>query len=131
VLQGDANTYFFHQFANGRRRKKTIAYLDANEGEIRGQKEINDHIVDYYKKLFGPNDPCLMDLGDNFWPVELTLEESDKASLVLPFSMEEIKGVIMEMKENSAPGPNGFSVSFFKNSWDVIKWDVLKMFQDF
>jgi hypothetical protein len=45
--------------------------------------------------------------------------------------MEEIKGVIMEMKENPAPGPNGLCVSFFKKCWDIIKEDVLKMFQDF
>lgn len=37
----------------------------------------------------------------------------------------------MSMKENSTPGPNGFSVSFFKKFWDIIKWDMLKMFQDF
>lgn len=45
--------------------------------------------------------------------------------------MEEIKEVVMSMKENSTPGPNGFSVSFFKKFWDIIKWDMLKMFQDF
>jgi hypothetical protein len=72
-----------------------------------------------------------MELGDDFWPQELILDETDKTNLICPFSMEEIKGVIMEMKENSAPGPNGFSVSFFKNSWEVIKGDVLKMFEDF
>jgi hypothetical protein len=39
-LQGDANTHFFHYYMNGRRRKKTIAFLDSEQGEIRGQKEI-------------------------------------------------------------------------------------------
>jgi hypothetical protein len=35
--KGDANTHFFHQYANGRRRKNTIAVLDFDFGEIRGQ----------------------------------------------------------------------------------------------
>lgn len=26
ILKGDANTQFFHQFANGRRRKNTISF---------------------------------------------------------------------------------------------------------
>jgi hypothetical protein len=38
VLHGDANTHFFHQFINGRRRKNSIAYLDLEGGEIRGRE---------------------------------------------------------------------------------------------
>lgn len=68
VMQGDANTHFFHQYVNGRRRKHTIAFLESDSGEIRGQKEITKHIVDYYKSLFGHNDHCSMHLGENFWP---------------------------------------------------------------
>jgi hypothetical protein len=28
IREGDSNTDFFHQFANGRRRKKTIVFLE-------------------------------------------------------------------------------------------------------
>jgi len=52
ILEGDANTHFFHQFANGRRRKSSITSLDSDQGEIRGHKEITDHIVQYYKNPF-------------------------------------------------------------------------------
>lgn len=48
VLQGDANTHFFHQYANGRRRKNTIALLESDSGEIRGQQNLTKHIVDFY-----------------------------------------------------------------------------------
>lgn len=99
---------------NGRRRKKTIAFLDSDEGGIRGQKEIMNHIFGYYKQLFGPNNPCSMQLGEGFWPESLKISENDKDSLICPFSMEEIKEVVMNLKENSDPGPNGFSVSFFQ-----------------
>jgi hypothetical protein len=116
---------------NGRRRKKTIAFLDSDEGEVTSHKEITNHIVNYYKQLFGHNDPCSMHLGDDFWPKDLKLEGIDKEKLICPFPREEIKEVIMGMKEYSAPGPNGFSVSFFKKFWEIIKWDMLKMFQDF
>jgi hypothetical protein len=37
----------------------------------------------------------------------------------------------MEMKTNSAPGPNGFGVSFFKTFWEVIKDNILAIFKDF
>ena len=130
VLQGDGNTHFFQQFMNGRRRKKQISFLDSDNGEIRGQKNITNHIVEYYKQLFGHNSPCSMFLGENFWPSDLNLEETDKAQLIRPFSLDEIKEVVMILKENSALGPNGFSVSFFKKFWELVKGDMLKMFQD-
>lgn len=72
-----------------------------------------------------------MQLGVDFWPEDTKVDEEDKNNLIQPFSMEEIKGVVMNMKENSAPGPNGFSVSFFKKFWDIIKGDMASMFQDF
>lgn len=78
VLKGDDNTRFFHQFANGRRRKNTIAFLESEHGEIRGQKDITDHIVSYYKTLFGVSERCLMTLKPNFWPQELILSDIDK-----------------------------------------------------
>lgn len=130
VLHGDANTNFFHQYAS-RRRKNTISYLESNNGEIRGLKEITQHIVNFYKCLFGHNEPCAMKLNHNFWPEELTLSEGDSTNLIEPFCQKEIKEVIMGMKENSAPGPNGYGVVFFKKFWQVIKGDLEIMFQDF
>jgi hypothetical protein len=37
----------------------------------------------------------------------------------------------METKENSAPGPNGYGVVFFKKFWDQIKDEMKLMFSDF
>lgn len=130
-LQGDANTRFFHQFMNGRRRKSKIAVLDSEDGEIRGQKNITDHIVGFYKQLFGHNSPCSLKLGENFWPQNLKVSEKECNELIKAFALEEIRGVIMDMKENLAPGPNGFGVVFFKKFWECIKGEMGAMFEDF
>ena len=98
ILDGGANTQFFHQFVNGRTRKKTITFLESENGEIRGQSAISSHTVDFYKGLFGHNEPCNMKLKPNFWPTDLLLSEEDKLDLVKPFSMEKIKEVVMGMK---------------------------------
>jgi len=42
-----------------------------------------------------------------------------KRDLVKEFGYEEVKQVIMNLKENSAPGPNGFGPGFFKKSWEL------------
>lgn len=127
VLQGDANTHLFHQFMNGR-RKKTITILGSALGEIRGQKDITEHIVSYYEDLFGHNEHYAMKLGENFWLDGYKISEGDRARLAATFSLEEVKKATMEMEQNSAPGPNGYSVSFFENYWEVIKGDLMNMF---
>jgi hypothetical protein len=49
---GDANTSFFHMCANGRRRKTRICSLDTENGTLSDQKDISQHIVEFYKKFF-------------------------------------------------------------------------------
>lgn len=55
----------------------------------------------------------------------------DKLELIKEFSLEEIKNVVMEMKVNSALGPNCFGVIFFQKYWDMIKTEIWNMFRDF
>jgi hypothetical protein len=86
--------------------------------------------VDYYKGLFGHNEPCSILLRSDFWPVDLQVSKEDKLELVKPFSIEEINEVVMGMKENSAPCPNGDGVVFFKKFWEFLKGDLMAMFTD-
>lgn len=72
-----------------------------------------------------------MALKRNFWPTKLTLNELEQEELIKPFGLNEVKEVVMDLKTNSAPGPNGFSSIFFKKFWDTIKGDMMDMFQDF
>lgn len=36
TVDGDLSIGFFHQFANGRRRKNAIVTLDSDQGEVKG-----------------------------------------------------------------------------------------------
>jgi hypothetical protein len=53
ILEGDANTRYFHSVANGRHRKKLIHSLTQYEGTIEGHEELNLYITNYYKGVFG------------------------------------------------------------------------------
>jgi hypothetical protein len=39
--------------------------------------------------------------------------------------------VIQEMPNRKAPGPDGFTVEFFKSCWEVVKHDVYRVVEDF
>jgi hypothetical protein len=56
ILEGDANTRYFHSVANGRHRKKLIHSLIQDEGTIEGHKNLKSYITNYYKGLFSSPD---------------------------------------------------------------------------
>lgn len=40
-------------------------------------------------------------------------------------SLEELEGVVFNMKRGKEPGPDGFPIEFFQEFWDIIKFDLL------
>jgi hypothetical protein len=39
-----------------------------------------------------------------------------------PSSLEEVENAMKEMKTETAPGPDGFPVIFFKKIWGILIW---------
>jgi hypothetical protein len=70
-------------------------------------------------------------LGGGAWQQtgRLTLEENE--GLTRPFTEEEVRKCVFDMKENTAPDPNGFSVTFYKKCWATIKTELMGMVNEF
>jgi len=60
-----------------------------------------------------------------------TLDAAEASSLELPFEELEVLEVVKCMNRDKAPGPDGFSLAFFQDCWDVIKTDLMRVFWDF
>jgi hypothetical protein len=131
VLQEGANTKFFHEIANCRRRKCSIFSLEAEEGEISDPVELKKHIEEYYKMLFGSDERGWMRLHEDLWRDYVSLSREEADNLVKPFSEAEIKDALEEMNPNLAPGPDGLSVAFYKSFWDKVKGPLMEMFENF
>jgi hypothetical protein len=52
LLEGDANTRFFHLVANGKHRKQHIYRLEDDNGVDVSSDRLKCHITNYYKNLF-------------------------------------------------------------------------------
>jgi hypothetical protein len=59
----------------------------------------------------------------------LTWEEA--GSLEVPFLEVEVKEIIDASHNNKSPGPNGFNFEFFSECWEVVKMDLMQLFQEF
>jgi mannosylglycoprotein endo-beta-mannosidase len=117
VLEGDSNTTFFHLVANGRRRKKSIISLQHEGVSITDLKKIQEMIYGFYKNLFGSQPERKVCLAEEAWARQHRLTPGDNEELLKPFTLEEVKETVFEMKEEVAPGPDGFGVSFYKKHW--------------
>ena len=52
-------------------------------------------------------------------------------SLELTFSIEEVCAILRDLNGDKAPSPYGFTVMFWQSSWEMVKDDVMRMFNEF
>ncbi|PKU82243.1 integrator complex subunit 11 [Dendrobium catenatum] len=48
------------------------------------------------------------------------------SALTAPVTMDEIKDIVFSGKPNSAPGPDGFTLEFYRATWNVIHPQLCK-----
>lgn len=63
--------------------------------------------------------------------VRQPLSQDQICSLCVPVTDSEIKNTLFLLAKGKAPGPNGFSVEFYKSSWDIVGPSVLQSVHDF
>jgi hypothetical protein len=56
--------------------------------------------------------------------------EEQNNNLNKPIAEEEIDQVLQEMPNGKVPGPDGFTVEFFKACWEIVKNDIYRLVED-
>jgi hypothetical protein len=83
---------------------------------------------EYYKGLFGAPPQNHFTLLEGRIDDIPQLSSDEKNLLSADFTEMEVKEVVMQMKKNKAPGPDGFPAEFYQVFWDTIKDDMMAMF---
>jgi hypothetical protein len=131
LLCGDQNTSYFHRICNRRKRNNTVLLLKDGDVNIEGAGNLLTHATDFYKSLFGPTPGNLIDIDENMWEEHEKLSREYNEELCKPFSLEEIKNALFEMRVNRAPGPNNIPIEFYQHCWDIVKFDIVNLFSAF
>jgi hypothetical protein len=108
--------------------KKGFFQLEQDEGTIVGQQNLKIFITEYYKKLFGAPEASFFNMSEEVTHDIPQLSEEENIILTAPFTKEEVFEAISKMEHNKAPGPDGFPAEFYQKFWEVIKFDMMKMF---
>lgn len=59
------------------------------------------------------------------------LEAQEVVWLEEPFFEEEVFSAVSRFNGDKAPRPDGFSMAFWKFSWDFVKDEVMSLFREF
>ena len=94
LLEGDANTKYFHLLANGRHRKIRIFQLEDGDTIIDGDAQLKQHIINYYKNLFGPPDNSNMKLDEHLVQDIPQVSELENEYLTDVFTESEVRAAI-------------------------------------
>ena len=92
---------------------------------------LKDYITEYYKRLFGPHIHNSFSMDETLRHDIPQVSEDENEGLTAPFSEEEVKLATFDMEHNKAPGPDGFPVEFYQFFWEVVKLDLLNLFDEF
>lgn len=128
--EGDRNTNFFHTYVKIRRKNNLISSLNINDVVTTDEQAIESHLVNHFTNLFNQyvsmQDTCLIKRV-----MPKMVNESTNAMLAATPSVEEISHVVMHLKPDFSPGPDGYGASFFQKYWSIIKNDVVMAVNQF
>jgi hypothetical protein len=100
--------------ANSNRRNNSIDSLNVNGSSTYNPKEIKEHIVQFYSRLF--SDSCRWRPIPEILPLQ-SIDMEESRWLERKFEEEEVFEVVKHMKGDKAPRPDGFSMDFIKACW--------------
>eukprot|EP00253_Pinus_taeda_P001849 PITA_01849 len=123
---GDKNTSFFHNSLKLRHARNQVDKILVEGKEISDKEGIKEAAYRHFQSLLSA-DPQSPDNMDFLRPIEKKISDWQNRELDQDVSEEEIKLAAFGMQQDKAPGRDGFTVAFYRNHWDTIKKDYIRM----
>jgi hypothetical protein len=70
-------------------------------------------------------------LAPDLWPEERRVTDEENLGLELTFTLEDLEEILLSMKPDSTPAPDGFPILFFKRFWGILKGLIIHILNDF
>jgi hypothetical protein len=130
---GDKKISFFHKQIRACLSRNHIAEITSTDGIVhKGITQLKEATTSHFQQLYKEEGVESEEENSNLLShVPRRVNEEDNASLLNPFSEDEIGNVIWMMEPDKAPGPGGFSIHFYRICWDIIKADLFRMIKNF
>lgn len=91
---------------------------------VENTEAVTDAFVDYYSDLLGTSQQQSLHVKEEVVHMRKVLSEEQQRGLIALFSNDDIKKAIWAIDGNKAPGYEGYTSQFYKDSWEVVGDDV-------
>ena len=99
-----------------------------NDQIITGQDNIKKLAFQHFNQLYSDNgeaDP--LSQADLLSEIQPSITEEENKEVEKLISENEIIEAIWTLHLDKSPGPDGFTINFYRAAWDIIKDDLKKM----
>jgi hypothetical protein len=104
---------------------------DQDKIKRESHQEIENTLVNHFQGIAQePNQDRFEAIQRIIQHIPKLVTEEKNVVLSRSISKEEIDQMVQEMPNGNAPGPNGFTVEFFKAYWEVVKHDIYRVVED-
>lgn len=115
LKEGERNTKFFHRTTIQRRIHNNIPFIQKQDGaRIEQHEEIEEELLNHFKHVHQESNanrrPAIERITQN---VPKLLTEEHNELLLRPILTQEVDTAMSQLKEGKAPGPDGFTTTFF------------------
>ncbi|GJT03163.1 putative RNA-directed DNA polymerase, eukaryota, reverse transcriptase zinc-binding domain protein [Tanacetum coccineum] len=125
----DSNTAYFHKVVKSHASRNRIDSVTTASGTCVDGDLVPLVFIDHYMAFLGQQgDTHPFNLNDLFCN---KLPDDVANHMIRTVSSQEIRDAIFSMDNDKSPCPDGYTVAFFKEAWDIIKQDVIKDVQEF
>ena len=128
--QGEKSSKYFHSLEKKNSKDKLWHDIKDKEGNIvTGVRNIQKVQVDFYENLYKAQG-VKQDNVKQFTDVLVKrISNESKQNLNRDMNLDELYKALQKMKRNKTPGPDGLTVEFYQMYWDVIKNDLIEVYQ--
>eukprot|EP00253_Pinus_taeda_P002079 PITA_02079 len=130
LREGERNTKFFHRTTVPRRMHNSIPFIQTQGGtKIESHEEIQKEFLfaQVHTEPEGDRRPAIAQITNN---VPKIITEEHNELLLHPILMQEVDDAMSQLKEGKAPGPDGFTTTFFHTFWELLKHEVWQIVEE-
>jgi ribonuclease HI len=130
LQHGDRNSKYFHAAATQKNRRSKISEIQDFSGQRCTTTEtIEEAFVSYFRDLF-KGEPQL-EVDQCIQALDKKVTDAMNVNLVADITEEEISRALLQMPPLKAPGPDGFSASFYQQNWGLVHKEVCQAITHF
>lgn len=133
LKEGDKNSKFFHHSVKRRQLANRILSVKDPSGTVITDPAVVPQVfIRFFSSLLSPHEALSKPSSEEVKRVIRRPLDPDQIRILSePVSDEVIKSTLFSLAKGKAPGPDGFSVEFFKSNWEIVGPLVLPAVHDF